>query len=83
MRRALAAAFTTLAGLANAFAADPSPKEIRWVQVASLSPSSAAAAHDLLAGSKLVFDEVNANGGIFGRRIELEQIDAGKTQSLL
>lgn len=61
----------------NAIAADTSPKEIRWVQVASLSPSSAAAAHDLLAGSKLVFDEVNANGGIFGRRIELEQIDGG------
>jgi branched-chain amino acid transport system substrate-binding protein len=67
-----------MAALSSAFAADPSPSVIRWVQVASLSPSSAAAARDLLAGSKLVFDEVNANGGIFGRRIELEQIDGGQ-----
>jgi branched-chain amino acid transport system substrate-binding protein len=76
--RALIGVIGITATLCNALAADPSPKEIRWIQVASLSPSSAAAAHDLLAGSKLVFDEVNASGGIFGRRIELEQIDGGE-----
>jgi ABC-type branched-subunit amino acid transport system substrate-binding protein len=75
--RALIGAIGMAAALSSAYAADSSPREIRWVQVANLTSSNGAAARDLLAGSKLVFDEVNANGGIFGRRIELEQVEGG------
>lgn len=49
--------------------------ELRFVQVLDQGQLVGSASRELTFGSKLVFDEINARGGMFGRRIELETID--------
>jgi branched-chain amino acid transport system substrate-binding protein len=50
-------------------------KELRFVQVLDQGQLVGSASRELAFGSKLVFDEVNARGGLFGRKLELETLD--------
>ena len=50
-------------------------KELRFVQVLDQGQLVGAASRELAFGSQLVFDEVNARGGLFGRKLALETID--------
>lgn len=49
---------------------------LRWVQLADLTTSQKALSESLAEGAKLVFDEVNARGGVHRQRLELETVDA-------
>ena len=63
----------TLIGLGSANAQDIGVLKDRLVigQVIGLSGPTASSVKEQIAGSKLVFDEVNRKGGIFGRKIDL------------
>lgn len=50
-------------------------KELRWVQVLDQGQLVGSASRELTFGSKLVFDQINERGGMFGRKLELETID--------
>lgn len=52
-----------------------SAKEIVFGQSADFSSSRAVISKAYAEGAKLHFDEVNAAGGVFGRKIRIEQLD--------
>jgi branched-chain amino acid transport system substrate-binding protein len=52
-------------------------RELTFAQVLDLGPVQGAASKDLMLGSKLVIDDINSRGGMFGRRIKVETIDNG------
>lgn len=70
---ALLAAATVLA--VSSVQAQVGKKELRWVQVLDRGTINEASSRELILGAKLALDEVNARGGMFGRRIEVETID--------
>lgn len=68
---------TTLAGVAGSAWAQASAGAIVLGQSAPLSGPSAQLGLQFNLGAQLYFDQVNAAGGINGRRIELRRLDDG------
>jgi branched-chain amino acid transport system substrate-binding protein len=68
-----------LASVAGPISAQPVPrtgqKALRWVQLGDTSSVNGRLGADLLSGASMALDEVNARGGMFGRRIEVEPLD--------
>ncbi|CAG2141170.1 ABC transporter substrate-binding protein [Cupriavidus plantarum] len=82
---ACAAAMATGFGLSGAaLAANTSPAEVGVTadtiligQSAALTGPTAALGKQMNAGARLYFDAINQQGGVFGRRIELQALDDG------
>ena len=60
-----------------ALAATAAPAQILIGQTAGLTGSVAASVNETVAGSQLVIDAANAQGGIHGEKIEVVRMDDG------
>jgi branched-chain amino acid transport system substrate-binding protein len=61
--------------IATQVTAQVSKRDIRWVQLADVSSANGRNGMDMLLGGRMALDEVNARGGVYGRRIEVEPLD--------
>lgn len=52
-------------------------RELTFAQVLDLGAVQGAASNDLILGGKLALEELNARGGLFGRRIKVDTFDNG------
>jgi ABC-type branched-subunit amino acid transport system substrate-binding protein len=66
---------TLLASLVLAWAAGPASAQILIGQTAGFTGAVAAGVKEITAGAKLYLDDVNAEGGIAGQKIELVSLD--------
>lgn len=66
---------TTAIAIALAFGALPAHADLTVASIAELSGAGAAAGTNFRDGVKLGFEEVNAQGGILGQRVKLEEYD--------
>lgn len=73
MPRLLLSTLLALCGLAGL--ANPAQAQIRIGQTAGLSGAVAASVKETTEGARLVFEAVNARGGIGGQRLELLSLD--------
>jgi branched-chain amino acid transport system substrate-binding protein len=70
------------AAVIGAATAQVTKREMRWVQLGTHTGINGAATRGLVLGGQLALRDVNARGGMFGRRIEIETVDTGgDTQS--
>jgi branched-chain amino acid transport system substrate-binding protein len=74
-RRRAAVAVGSL--LTTSAMAQTGKRELTFAQVLDLGPVQGAASKDLMLGSKLVIEDINSRGGMFGRRIKVETLDNG------
>ncbi len=70
-------ALAALAATAHAQTPGVTPTTIVIGQSAAMSGPAAALGTEMRLGAKLYFDQVNAQGGVHGRRIELLSLDDG------
>lgn len=68
-------------GLLSSFAPTawslPGKADLKWLQIGNQKGVNGAATQSIVAGGQLAFKDVNARGGILGRRLVIETLDSG------